>query len=241
MDVRINPEHTTVTVAGSVVQVFSLLLGGVPRGAAAVINGRDGLDEADTYDTMNRLAEQGYESILVRPAEKSATGPLSAELGRALVDHLLDRLAARGWTSEQIGLLGYGAGARPVLVAGSEQTYGAAVSVPRAASDLLRPEPVKRLRTPWLGLVGIGPTADLSPELADYRDAVRALSTEHSSLIPYRGVPHCLQDSTEVLVHAAAFDSWQRTAEWLNIHVAPRPTPAAEAWRERRASARTTH
>ena len=41
--------------------------------------------------------------------------------------------------------------------------------------------------------------------------------------------------STEPLEIAACYDYWQRTIEWLNLRVAPRLTPLAEAWRHRQA------
>ena len=236
MDVRIDPEVSRVVVAGGPVQVHALLLGGVPRGAAAVIAGPDGLSEIEAVDLMNSLAQHGYESLLARPAD-DGTGD---DRGRAVVHHLVDQLAARGWTHEQTGVIGYGRGARAALVAGSDRTYGAAISIPRDPSQLLTPERVTELRTPWLCLVGLGPQHDASGELAAYRDEVRTASSEHTSLIGYPGVAHCLRDSTEALEHQAVFDAWQRTAEWLNIHVVPRPTPLARAWHERQRSLQPT-
>lgn len=236
-DVRIDPEVSTTTVAGVEVTVFELLLGGVPRGAVLVVAGPDGLGDMESVDTMNSLAQHGYESILARPAE---SGPADDGASREIVHHLVDRAAARGWTHEQIGVIGYGTGARAALLAGSEATFGAAVSVPRDARRLLTPERITSLRTPWVGLVGLGSGGALPGEMAVYRDEVEDASTEHTSLIGYAGVAHCLHDSTEAVVHQAAFDSWQRTAEWLNIHVVPRPTPRAKAWRERQNSLQPT-
>lgn len=229
IDVRIDPEVSTTTVDGVAVQESALLLGGVPRGAAMIVAGPDGLGAVEAVDTMNVLAQHGYESVLARP-KGSGRGD---DFGRAVLDHLLGRVVARGWIHDQVGVLGYGQGARTALVAGSEKTFGAAISIPRDPRQLLAPDRVTTLRTPWLGMVGLGSLTGLTGELAVYRDQVRAASIEHTSLVGYPAVAHCLHDSTEALVHQAAFDCWQRTAEWLNIHVAPRPTPLAEAWRER--------
>lgn len=237
MDVRIDPDVSTTTVAGVEVAVSELLLGGVPRGAALVLAGPDGLGAMEAVDTMNSLAQHGYESVLARPAE---SGAVDDDASREIIRYLLDRADDRGWTHEQIGVIGYGAGARAALLAGSEATFGAAISVPRDARRLLVPERITSVRTPWVGLVGLGSGSELSGEMAVYRDEVADASTEHTSVVGYAGVGHCLHDSTEAVVHQAAFDSWQRTAEWLNIHVAPRPTPLAEAWRERRQSVQTT-
>lgn len=229
MDVRIDPEVSRVVVAGTPVEVHELLLGGVPRGAAVVVAGPDGLSEIEAVDTMNSLAQHGYESLLARPADDAAED----DVDRAVVHHLVDRLAARGWTHEQTGVIGYGRGARAALVAGADTTFGAAISIPRDPRVLLTPDRITGLCTPWLGLVGLGPHREPTGELAVYRDEMRTASSEHTSLIGYPGVAHCLRDSTDALEHQAAFDAWQRTAEWMNIHVVPRPTPLAKAWRAR--------
>lgn len=225
-DVRIDPEETSARVGGSSVRVLSLLLGGVPRGAAAVVAGPDGLDDVAAAETMNHLAQHGYESYLAL-----ATGSTEG-----VVDHLVGLFAERGWEDEQIAVVGYGGGARAVLEAAADRAYGAAVSIPRDSHALLAPDVVTALRTAWIGLVGRGDGSGLPAELADYRDRLRDLAPEHTSLVGYPGVEHCLRDSTDALEHAAAFDAWQRTAEWLDIHVAPRPTPFALAWRERQRS-----
>lgn len=231
-DVRIAPEVSTVAVAGVTVRVSALLLGGVPRGAAVIVAGPDGLGPVEVADTMNALAQHGYESILSEPAGSRHDD----DFARELIQHLVDRVAARGWTHEQVGVIGYGQGARAALIAGSEATFGAAISVPRDARELLGTDPILALRTPWLGITGLGSHSDFPEELSVYQDNVEAASTEHTSLIAYPGVGHCLHDSVEALVHQAAFDTWQRTAEWLNVHVAPRPTPLAEAWQQRQKS-----
>lgn len=236
MDVRIQPEVTTASIGGVEVRVSALLLGGVPRGAVVVISGPDGLDAMTAVDTMNSLAQHGYESVLAELPDEA----LSDDLAREVVHHLVDRMGERGWTHEQTGVVGYGRGARAALVAGSETTFGAAISIPRDPRQLLAPERITDLRTPWLGLVGLGPRREPADDLAVYRDEVRIASSEHTSIVGYPGVTHCLRDSTDELEHQAVFDTWQRTAEWLNTHVVPRPTPLAKAWRDRQVSLQPT-
>ena len=52
-----------------------------------------------------------------------------------------------------------------------------------------------------------------------------------TQLVVYPGVgPDFHRDAAPALVHAAAFDCWQRVVEWLNVRVSPRPTPYAELW-----------
>lgn len=238
MDVRIQPEVTTAAIGGVEVRVCALLLGGVPRGAVVIIAGPEGLDDMTAVDTMNSLAQHGYESVLAEPQDAT----LGDDLARQVVHHLVGRMSDRGWTHEQIGVIGYGKGARAALVAGSESTFGAAISIPRDPRQLMTPHRLTALRTPWLGMVGLGARREMSDDLAVYRDEVRVASSEHTALVGYPGVGHCLSDSTDELEHQAVFDTWQRTAEWLNTHVVPRPTPLALVWRDRqRAMQPTSH
>jgi hypothetical protein len=231
IDVRIDPEVSTETVAGVEVRVSELLLGGVPRGAAIVIAGPDGLRPVEAVDTLNALAQHGYESVMAEPV---GTGQ-GDDVGRELLDRLLVRIAARDWTREQVGIVGYGQGARVAMIAGSEETFGAAVSIPRDVRQVLGAERDLSMLTPWLGLTGLGQQRGVAEELSSYRGRLDAASTQHISLVGYPGVEHCLHDAVVELVHQAVFDSWQRTVEWLNIHVAPRPTPLIQAWDQRRA------
>jgi dienelactone hydrolase len=236
-DVRIDPEVSTETVAGAVVRVSALFLGGIPRGAAIVVAGPEGLRPVEAVDTMNALAQHGYESVMAEPFGAGH----GDDAGRELVRHLVQRIAVRGWTHEQMGIIGYGQGARVAMVASSEGAFGAAVSLPRDVGQVLGPDRVLSVCTPWLGLTGIGERGDVADELRSYRGELETSSTEHASLIGYPGVAHCLDDSVEALVHQAAYDSWQRTVEWLNIHVAPRPSPLVQAWDERRALDQSAH
>lgn len=231
-DVRIDPEVSTITVDGASVEVLSLLLGGVPRGAVVVLAGPGGLDEIAAVETMNSLAQHGYESVLASAAAAAtATGR-----GAAVLDALVRLLAERDWEDEQIGLVGYGQGARTVLEAAAERAYGAAVSIPRESRQLLVPEPVTALRTPWLAVVGQGEHDGLPSELVAYGEDLEARAHEYTRIVGYPGAEHALRDSTRPREHAAAFDASQRTVEWLNKRVAPRPTPFAQIWRERQRS-----
>jgi carboxymethylenebutenolidase len=88
--------------------------------------------------------------------------------------------------------------------------------------------------TPWLGMFGTE-DADVSREvLSTLVTALGPQSPIYTELVRYPGVAGGFyRDSHRPLVHAAAFDSWQRIIEWLDARVAPRLTPLAEAWRSR--------
>ncbi|KOU59802.1 hypothetical protein ADK57_32250 [Streptomyces sp. MMG1533] len=213
---RIQPDDVRI---GGGLRAAEIRLGGVPRGAVVLLT--EAGDPVDTAEVMNRLAEQGYETFA---AEVSGDGGAPDAL-RAL----LGRAGARGWAGEQVGLVGYGVGAQVALRAAEELELGAAVSV--APTRLPK---TLALRTPWLGLVGV-------PD-AQAEAAVRRVSRElalhapvHTELVGYRGLGGSFHhDPADQRAHAAAFDCWQRTVEWLNLRVVPRLTPLARQWRARR-------
>jgi carboxymethylenebutenolidase len=218
-----------------------LHLGGVPRGAAIILRGQDS-GWADAAELMNGLAEHGYESVAADVARAAAGGAPPTDDGLvADVLTLLERLARRGWSPEQVGVVGYDLGGRAALLAASVNVLGAAVSVNPAGvahplGDALPPLLgfPRGVVTPWLGLFGAldewtGPVV-----ASRLGGALEARSPVHTEFVVYPGVAgDFYRHSSEVLAHAASFDCWQRIVEWLNLRVVPRPTPLAEAWRRR--------
>ncbi|MCX4428898.1 dienelactone hydrolase family protein [Streptomyces mirabilis] len=215
-------------------------LGGVPRGAVIVLCDAGAL-ERDAAGIMNGLAERGYESLAVdlSPAPVISVRDL---LGDVAV--LLRRFGERGWSPEQVGLVGYGFGGRTALLAAAEFELGASVSVaPSGMADTpteaLPPlsRAARPVRTPWLGLFG-RQDPGAPPEAVDrLRERLRD-SPAYTQVITYPGVARDFhRDAREALAHATTFDVWQRTVEWLELRVVPRPTPLAEEWQKRVASA----
>ncbi|MGW1785649.1 dienelactone hydrolase family protein [Streptomyces sp. NPDC002143] len=177
---------------------------------------------------MNRLAEHGYASIA---ADLSAGGPTDGELV-AGAGALLSTLVGQGWSYDQVGVIGYGFGGRVAFLAATAFELGASVSVSPRAADSVRTDPAAAsLRTPWLGLFGESDGCAEDPSPSELGAELGATSPAHTSIMTYPAGDF-YRDSTDPARHAAAFDSWQRTVEWLNRRVAPRPTPLALAWQE---------
>jgi carboxymethylenebutenolidase len=229
--VRIEPDVTEVSSGGRALEVATVALGGIPRGAVVLLTGAGGLRRVEVVDAMNFLAEHGYESVA------ADLGPDSVESDGMALQHvrtLLDLLAARGWDLDQIGLIGFGSGGYAALLAAASVELGAAVSI-RAdlpAGDGARS--VGPVRTPWLGLFGALDEETTPGAVAAFGTALAACSPVFTQVVSYPGVTgDFVHDGINPLTHAAAYDSWQRTVEWLNARVVPRPTPLARAWSER--------
>jgi carboxymethylenebutenolidase len=234
--VRVQPALSDLPSGEGTVRVGELYLGRVPRGAVILLCSSGALT-ADAFEGMNGLAEHGYESIAADLADSATSDETSLHDVRTLVD----RLAGRGWSSDQIGVVGYGFGGRIALLAASELALGAAISIDpsgvAAPVGSTRPALVdagRGVRTPWLGMFGDLDAQTSTASVAALGRSLRSLSPVFTQIVSYPGVSgDFYRNAIESIAHAAAFDSWQRVIEWLNARVVPRPTPLAEAWRTR--------
>ncbi|WP_412520746.1 dienelactone hydrolase family protein [Actinomadura madurae] len=233
--VRVQPRSTEVVLGERTVPIHTLWLGGIPRGAVLILLDADSTDY-DRTEAMNKVAAHGYESVAATHLRDS-----KAEWGDTLVDVLVTRLAERGWSEEQIGIVGFGTGGSAALFAAGRVPLGGAVSVAPTGMPalLMEGDRVSRLslRAPWLGLLasGDGPASGEWPVVLT--SALMSRTRVYSEVVQYPDVGEDFyRDSHEPPVHAAAFDSWQRIIEWLDAMVAPRPTPLATAWRLRYAA-----
>jgi carboxymethylenebutenolidase len=230
--IRIQPGTAQVVLGARTVNAHTVWLGGIPRGAVLMLLDA-GTTEDDVAEAMNTLAGHGYESVA---ADLSVVDEGSRP---AAVDALVGVLAGRGWSNEQIGLVGFGSGGRTALLVAARTTFGGAVSVgPTGVAELLgEPERLGAgagLRTPWLGMFGGDDDSAPRQVLSTLTDTLGPESPVYTELVRYPGVAAGFyRDSHRPLVHAAAFDSWQRIIEWFDARVVPRPTPLAEIWRSR--------
>jgi carboxymethylenebutenolidase len=231
--VRIEPTRGRVTTSHGEVAVLEIELGGCPRGLVLLLGDTKGLGH-EASETMNRLAEHGYETL-------AACVP--ARGFGDLVGVLIDRAKNRGWAAEQVAILGVGVGGRGALMAAMAEEVAAAVSVSPtfgSVSDAVAAEPlpdlVDVLRTPWLGLFGEHDAAVGPEELVELRSVLDARSDVFSRVVRYPGVGRDFHErSADGVSYAASYDGWQRVIEWLDARVAPRLTPLAMAWRDRHA------
>jgi carboxymethylenebutenolidase len=230
--VRIQPDVVHVAAGSRSVPAHALWLGGIPRGAVLLLLDAETADY-DGAEAMNEFAGHGYESLAA-----VVTGA-DDEDEHDLIDALVGQLGERGWSDEQIGVVGFGSGGRTALIAAARGGFGGAVSVAPTGMASLLAEPDRLgagagVSTPWLGMFGTE-DADVSREvLSTLVTALGPQSPIYTELVRYPGVAGGFyRDSHRPLVHAAAFDSWQRIIEWLDARVAPRLTPLAEAWRSR--------
>lgn len=227
---RIEPTFTHLRYGDAPIPIGDIALGGIPRGAALVLC-EPGQIAGSAVHLANLFAEHGYDVTMADVA--GVDGSNDAVVGA--VDALLDHLGERGWRRDQVGVVGYGEAGHAAYVAATACPVGAAVSAavaqgPHEPGVLggYRPESV---RVPWLGLFGVRADAASEEIVGEFRAAVDRLSPVYTQVVAYPGVsPLFLSDSRDPLEHAVEFESWQRTLEWFNLRVVPRPSPLALAW-----------
>ena len=228
--IRVTPDSALLACDGGVIELRTVFLGGISRGAAIVLCDVGDLDTA-AGDAMNRLAEHGYESVA---AQLDPAAEDDALLSR--VEVLVDHLGRRGWLRAQIGLLGFGVGGRAVLLASAVRPLGVAVAMwPSGVfGNGAAGAPPVSARTPLLVLVaGADPGCDAA-QVHRYARMLDAASPASTEVIRYAQVTSGFaHDALEGPAHAAAFEAWQRTIETFDGHVAPRPTPLAQVWATR--------
>jgi len=230
-DVLIRPTQSVLGLHGRNFPTLEISLGGTPNGLVLLACDRGDL-LGGTTEIMNRLAEHGYESLAAEVPREEAG---------ATLDVLFTRAEERGWTAEQTGMVGWGSGGRIVLDATAERAFGAAVSLSPALRSVDSGNAVGleefsgRVATPWLGMFGADdPTAPES-SVANLRAVLGTGSDVHTATVIYPGVGDGFyRHGNDGIGYAAWYDGWQRTLEWLEARIAPRLTPFAQQWRQRR-------
>jgi carboxymethylenebutenolidase len=226
--VRIEPVRSQLTVGSVEIGMSEIRLPGVPRGMVLLLLPPDGLDD-EAPELMNRLAAHGYESMAVEAEAPSGT-----------VKTLFEQAAERGWTTEQLGVVGVREGAELALRAAMELPIGAAVSIsPRLTSYSDEPggpgrlEAMARaLRAPWLCLVGGSDPAAPGPVVRSLAAALDEQAPVHGAVVSYPAAgPGFHRELGNGRSYDASYDAWERTVEWLGARVVPRLTPRAAAWR----------
>lgn len=237
--VQITPHRDQLAHVGGSVEVAQIALGGVPRGGALVLCSPRQREGEDTH-VLNELAMHGYEGIA---ATLDGTEGLHSLV--SIVEGMMERLAERGWHPGQVGVVGYECPIRLAVRVGADVGFGALVTVSPTGlvedgtgglvPDL--PGLASEIVTPWLIMAGSSDPSAPADALASLAQVLDQKAGKYSQVIRFPGVAvDYYQRSIESLELAASFDYWQRTLEWFNAQVEPRPTPLAQAWRDRQAA-----
>ncbi|WP_329410556.1 dienelactone hydrolase family protein [Nocardia vinacea] len=230
----IEPVTSRLRTPGGELDALEIKLLGEPRGLVLLLCAAGRLS-IDACETMNAFAEHGYATTAVDLAANSQDDDDEViESLRAVVN----RAIAGGWEPGQIGLVGYRTGGRAALLGAMSMELGAAVSVSPTEIGTINPSSQNGdIRTPWFGVFGDRDPSVSPAQILALRGHLHGRSHAYVSVVSYDAGAEFFRDSGDPSMHAVAFDSWQRTVEWLNLRVAPRLTPRAVAWREKTCTA----
>jgi carboxymethylenebutenolidase len=225
--IQLEPQYGVVMVGDAPLPIAEIELAGSTRGAAIVAVQAGTLSDIGTRATQ--LVGHGYATL----ATDLSVVPEDRRIHALAL--LVDRLAERDWSLEQIGAIGYGDGGTEMFDAATRFGFGAAVSV---AADLSTRRTARGvLRSPWLGLFGGAGGQHDAAHIREVSGRLADASGVYCEVVSYPDVDQNWYRNSFGAKHLAAeFDSWQRTVEWLNLRVAPRPSPLLRAWRDGAAS-----
>lgn len=205
------------------VPALEIRLGGTQRGLIVVLTD-EATPEVEVIEAMNTFAMEGFESLALQ------VSPSVEMLAEA-------RAKMCGWSAEQIGIVGIGAGGTLALGMARRRQFGAAVSL-SPAPDVAAVAAAPALSTPWLGLFGADAGDVTTTELVRLQKVLDEGSDVFSRVVVYPGVGADFHRRTEDgISFSASYDGWQRTIEWLLARVAARLTPFAASWRDRQSRA----
>ena len=227
--------------SSSRLRVVELLLGSLGWSAVIIVMDPGGLPDAnpaaalDSGDVQTRLAVRGLESAAITVDTATYGGTNGDKLLVTAIEDIAERIRARGWLDQQIGLFGSGPGGRAVLLASELRTFGAAVSwLPAgldAGSSAGLDASVSTLRTSWLGLFRGAPDAAEHAALTDWEQRMRRRSRTHTRVVHYRDLAGLEETAESTQARAAGYDAWQRSVEWFENRLEPTPTPMERIFR----------
>ena len=168
-------------------------------------------------------------------------GSLTDDNALADVEVALRHLKTRGdWSDDQIGILGFGLGGRFALTTAMQYPIAAAVSF--YPLGVMAPAPVgtfpslatriSEIRAPWLALFGVNDPEMPSARFLELEERLdQATLDVFTRVVRYPRAGYAFDcDMRALFEREAAFDGWQRTSEWFDKRLAPRPSPYHAAW-----------
>lgn len=231
-----------VQTADGAMRLYEAKPDGDARGAVVVIQEAFGVND-HIEDVTRRFADAGYHAVAPELFHRAGGGtapyddfskvlPLFEGLTDSGflvdVDAALAHLAAAGFASEQIGIVGFCMGGRVTFLVALERALGAAVGFYGGGIVTGRfpqfPTLVERageLQTPWLGLFGDQDEGIPVSDVEQLRTALEGAPVD-THIVRYADAGHGFHcDVRPAYEPDAAKDGWERTLAWFEEHLSP--------------------
>ncbi len=218
------------------------------RGAVIVLQEAFGVND-HIRDLCHRFAAAGYVAVAPHLFHRSDDPELGYDDMQEVMVHImqleadkvetdlnatLELLASMGYKGNRVAVVGFCMGGSISFVAGCYWELGAAVTFYGGgiAQGRFGLPPLfdlaPTLKTPWLGLFGDLDTSIPVNEVEGLRTAAGKAGPD-VDIVRYPEANHGFHCDARASFHeASATDAWRRTLEWLEHHLAPTPSPAAD-------------
>jgi carboxymethylenebutenolidase len=233
-------ETIIVDSAGSDMPISTSKPDGEARGAVIVIQEAFGITE-HIEDICRRLSDVGFYAAAPHIFHRSGDpvipygdmqdvmphlGALSVEGLEADISATIDHLASAGFSTPQVGIVGFCMGGSVVVLAAANHDLGAAVSFYGggiAAGRFGIPPLVElapSLQTPWLGFFGDADASIPTDQVESMREAAKHASVP-TEVVRYPEAEHGFNCDVRPSYHeASAKDAWGRTLDWFEANLA---------------------
>lgn len=232
-------QSVTVDSAGSEMPLYESAPDGGARGAVIVIQEAFGVTE-HIEDVCGRLSTVGYHAVAPHLFHRSGDPVIGYDDMQAVVPHLgglsaegleadlgatIAYLADAGFSSGQVGIVGFCMGGSVVFLAAASHSLGAAVTFYGGGVTAGRfgmpplVELAPALQTPWLGLFGDADQSIPVDQVEILREAAKTAKVP-TEVVRYPEAGHGFHcDARDSYHEASAKDAWQRTLDWFAEHL----------------------
>ena len=236
-------ETITLTTDEGAMPVYEAMPEGAARGAVIVVQEAFGVND-HIEDVTRRFSAEGYHAVAPHLFHRSGDPrlgyddfsqvmpnmkELNAEGIHQDLDATLAHLAAAGFETERVGVVGFCMGGTVAFVAATQDRLGAAVTFYGGGVATGRfgypsqVEAAAELQTPWLGLYGDQDKGIPVDEVEELRRAADPLDVP-TEVVRYSDADHGFHcDARDSFHREAAADGWSRTLAWFVEHLGRGP------------------
>lgn len=229
----------SVSTADGEMPVYEAVPDGPTRGAVVVVQEAFGVN-GHIEDVTRRFADAGYRAVAPHLFHRTGDPVLDyGDIGKVMphmqalsdpgltgdLDATLAHLSASGFGPSRVGIVGFCMGGTVAFLAAARHPLGAAVTFYGGGVTEGRfglpplVEMASDLQTPWLGLFGDLDQGIPVEDVESLRSAT-ANARVPTDIVRYPEAGHGFHcDARDSYHQPSAADAWQRTLDWLGMHL----------------------
>ena len=213
-----------------------------PRGAVIVIQEAFGVND-HIKSVADRIAGAGYLAVAPDMFHRTGSGPVPYGDFEKVIEHMkvldddkiledvdaaIDHLRTAGFSTPQIGIVGFCFGGRVTFLTAARRAIGAAVGyygggIVTSRFPMFPPlvGEAETLKAPWLGFFGDQDQSIPVDDVEQLRSALKAAPVD-AEVVRFADAGHGFNRdvSPEDFREEAAANAWARTLSWFEDHLA---------------------